>query len=103
VSTSTPQRSSLSSASNTSSISNDSGGLMALRFSGRFIVTQATRSTISTRTVLPPGRGALLGWAVIQKVPFLQTAGVNIPQGATTVTKRADIDTTPACGKIARR
>ena len=31
---------------------------MALRFSGRFIVTQAMPSSNSTSTVLPPGIGA---------------------------------------------
>ena len=55
VSTSTPQRSSTSSASITSTISRARSTLMALRFSGRFIVTQATPSSKSTRTFRPQG------------------------------------------------
>ena len=55
VSTSTPQRSSISSASSTSTISSLSAGLMQLRFSGRFSVTQAIWSSNSTRTFFPPG------------------------------------------------
>ena len=55
VRTSTPQRSSSSSASSTSTISSLSAGLMQLRFSGRFSVTQAIWSSNSTRTFLPPG------------------------------------------------
>jgi hypothetical protein len=58
VSTSTLQRLSISSAFSTASISAASVGLIALRFSGRFIVTQAMPSSNSTRTVLPPGIGA---------------------------------------------
>src|SRR5262245_22786057 len=52
------QRSSISSALITCSISAASVGLIALRFSGRFIVTQAMPFSNSTSTVLPPGTGA---------------------------------------------
>src|SRR5580704_14143409 len=49
---------------------------MALRFSGRFIVTQATRSTISTRTVLPPGSEAAGALEVMARNPsFCGQAG----------------------------
>src|SRR5262249_45783998 len=58
VSTSTLQRGSISSAFITDSISAASLGLMALRFSGRFIVTQAMPFSNSTSTVSPPGSGA---------------------------------------------
>ena len=58
VSTSTWQRLSASSALITCSISAAMVGLMQLRFSGRFIVTQAIPSSNSTSTVLPPGTGA---------------------------------------------
>ena len=70
VSTRTPARSSASSASSTWSISVISSGLMALRFSGRFKVTQAMRFSISTRTVLPPGSGDSL----IRLVPIFGPA-----------------------------
>ncbi len=63
VSTSTWQRVSISSAFITESISLASVGLMALRFSGRFIVTQAMPSSNSTSTVSPPGIGAD-GWSL---------------------------------------
>src|ERR1700733_1904875 len=57
VSTSRPQRSSTSSASSTFTISSFKGGLMALRFSGRFKVTHAILSSNSTSTFLPQGSG----------------------------------------------
>src|ERR1019366_2582446 len=55
VRTNTPHRSSVSIASRTESISAASAGLMALRFSGLFSVTQAIPFSICTRTFLPPG------------------------------------------------
>src|SRR5262249_20281263 len=58
VSTRTLQRSSISSAFMTWSISAASAGLIALRFSGRFIITQAMPLSNSTSTVLPPGAEA---------------------------------------------
>jgi hypothetical protein len=58
VSTRTLQRVSISSAFMTCSISAANVGLMALRFSGRFIVTQAMPSSNLTSTVFPPGIGA---------------------------------------------
>jgi hypothetical protein len=51
VSTSTPTSSSASSASSTSNISRFRVGLIALRLSGRFSVTQASPSSTSTATV----------------------------------------------------
>src|SRR3979411_1590454 len=55
VSTRTPQRSSVSSASMVSSISWVSGGFMALRLSGRLRLTQAMPSSNSTNTLAPQG------------------------------------------------
>src|SRR5215469_1520779 len=49
---------------------------MALRFSGRFSVTQAIPSAISTRTVLPPGTGASPSAA--RSPPFFFGAGILI-------------------------
>jgi hypothetical protein len=48
---------------------------MALRFSGRFIVTQATPSAISTSTVLPPGSFAASALTVIGESPFCVSGG----------------------------
>ena len=75
VSTSTLQRGSISSAFSTASISVASAGLMALRFSGRFIVTQAIPSSNSTSTVLPPGTGAD-EWA---SVDLVVTGSISLP------------------------
>jgi len=74
VSTITPQRSSVSSASITASISAASAGLTALRFSGRFIVTQAMPFSNSTSTVLPPGTGL---------VAVSVTWSISLPAGCT--------------------
>src|ERR1700730_2556786 len=60
VRTNTPQRSSVSIVSRTASISAASAGLIALRFSGLFIVTQATPVSYCTRTFLPPRSGVCL-------------------------------------------
>src|SRR5215813_4012682 len=69
ASTSTLQRGSISSAFITASISAASVGLMALRFSGRFIVTQAMPFSNSTSTVLLPGTGADASCVVTDRPP----------------------------------
>jgi hypothetical protein len=58
----------------TCSISAASVGLTALRFSGRFIVTQAMPFSNSTSTVLPPGTGL---------VAVSATWSISLPAGCT--------------------
>ena len=81
VSTSTPQRSSTSSASRTSFISRFMAGFMALRLSGRFMATQAMPSSNSTRTELPHGSSTpsalpLPAVPVIARSPFVMVPAI---------------------------